>query len=79
MHTFNLRPVSRDVDNNGERSSGSNGPKMTRFILNPPMLMMQNINLEYASSMDAIYLIRDMSVTPPPTESDVYCLVHCSR
>ena len=36
MHIYisNRDATSRDVDNNGERPSGSNGPKMTRFILN---------------------------------------------
>ena len=45
-----------DVDNNGERPSGSNGPKMTRFILTPNA---HDINLENLS-MDAIYLIHDV-------------------
>ena len=48
-----------DVDNNGERPSGSNGPKMTRFILTHATPNAHYINLENVS-MDAIYLIHDV-------------------
>ena len=34
INISNRDATSRDVDNNGERQSGSNGLKMTRFILN---------------------------------------------